>query len=433
MRSSRSLAVVLLALLAGIACNPNPAQEQPKQGDDIVIGVPINQSGNLIQEGMLTKQGYDLWADWANKDGGILLQGARHRVKLVYADEASKADVAAQVTEKLIAEDKAQFILGPYGSLDTGGAAAVAEKHRVPMVASNAAARQIFMQGFKYVFGVLAPPDLFPQALIDMEVSMNPKIVTYALLTADDPFSLETTKASREYSATKGEREVYYQQYPNGSTNLYQYVQAAKAKNPDLLINIGHLLEAVAVAKAARDLRMDAKMFVYASGPDTPEFSQALGSAADYVVTGSPWTAQAKYKASYYLSSAEYVAAYRKKFNTQGEPVFPTADATAAGVALQAAIEHAGSVDPERVRDALVNLNIDTFYGQIKFDDHGQVTSKRLLVEQIQNGKPVTVWPPELAAASPSYPTPTWSVRLGLPPAPPAAKLPGTGQPPSRH
>jgi branched-chain amino acid transport system substrate-binding protein len=436
MRSLRSFAAVMLVCIAGVACsNPVPTQgpPPPKQGSDLLIGVPINASGNLVQEGGLTKQGYELWLDWANKDGGILVQGERHRVKLLYEDDASRADVAAQMTEKLITEEKAQFLLGPYGSVDTGAAAAVAQKHHVPMVASNGAARQIYMQGFNYVFGILAPPDLYPQAVIDLENAVNPKIQTYALLTADDPFSLETTKATKDYAAAKGQQLVYFQQYPNGSTNLYPYVQAAKAKNPDLVVNIGHLLEAVAVAKAARDLRLDAKMFVYASGPDTPEFTQALGPAADYVVTGSPWTAQAKYKASYYLSSAEYVAAYRKKYNTQGEPVFPTADATAAGITLQAAIEHAQSLDPDRVRDALATLSIDTFYGQIKFDEHGQVTSKRLLVEQIQNGRPTTIWPPELAAAAPAYPTPTWSVRLGLPPAAPAAKLPGTGEPPSKH
>lgn len=129
------------------------------------------------------------------------------------------------------------------------------------------------------------------------------------------------------------------------------------------------------------------------------------------------------------MSSEDYVAAYRRKFNV-AEPTYATADATAAGIALQVAIQRAESLDPTRVRDALSSLDVNTFYGLIKFDDHGQNIYRSMLVEQIQNGQRLTVWPPELATATPQHPTPTWTVRGNLPPEAPAAKLPGTGHPP---
>jgi branched-chain amino acid transport system substrate-binding protein len=282
------------------------------------------------------------------------------------------------------------------------------------------------------VFGVLPPPVKYPEAVIDWEASLSPKPVTLALLTADDPFSLETSKGTADYAATKGQQLVYFQQYPNGSTNQYDIVQQAKAKNPDLLVNIGHLLEAIAVAKAARDLRLDAKVAVYANA-DAPEFIQALGGAAEYAVTGSPWTSQARYKASYYLSGPGYVAAYRKKFGVARDPDFAAAGGTAAGIVLQAAIERAQSLDPDRVRDALASLDLNTFYGELRFDAQHQATEKRLLVEQVQNGRMLTVAPAELAASPAVYPAPNWTSRLGLPPpSPPPAKLPGTGSPPKK-
>jgi branched-chain amino acid transport system substrate-binding protein len=265
--------------------------------------------------------------------------------------------------------------------------------------------------------------------VIDWEASLNPRPVTLALLTADDPFSLETSKGTADYAVTRGQQIVYFQQYPNGSTNLYDLVQQAKAKSPDLLVNIGHLLEAIAVAKAARDLRLDAKVAVYANA-DAPEFVQALGSAAEYAVTGSPWTSQARYKASYYLSGPEYVAAYRKKFRVARDPDFAAAGGTAAGLVLQAAIERAQSLEPDRVRDSLASLDLSTFYGELRFDAQHQATEKRLLVEQVQNGRMLTVAPSELAASPAIYPAPNWTARLGLPPpSPPPAKLPGTGSP----
>jgi branched-chain amino acid transport system substrate-binding protein len=416
-----------------VGCSPMAGPQPPAQGRDIKIGVPLAATGDAAQEGMLTRQGYDLWLGWANRNGGIEVQGVRHRVRLLYQDDTSVPQVSARLTQQMITQSKVDFLLGPYGTTNTAAAAAVGEQAHVPMVASNAAARQIFMQGYRYLFGVLASADKYPQAVIDMALTMNPRPVTVAALSADDLFSVSTNQASIAYALSKGMKIVYQQTYPSGLTDFHTLIQQAKAKNPDVLLNAGHLLESVAVNKAAMDLQLNAKLFVYAVGPAAPQFVEALGKSANYVVTASPWTAQAKYKASYYLSSAQYVAAYKRKFNTALEPSFLVADATAAGVALQAAIEHAQSLNGDKVRNALATLDIDTFYGRIRFDPQGENSYRSTLVVQIQNGRQVTVYPPELASATPQMPTPSWVERLGLPSAPPKAKLPGTGVPSARH
>src|SRR3984893_3734385 len=337
------------------ACTSPFASSKPeiKIGNDVVVGVPLASSGDQAQEGLLTRQGYDLWADWANRDGGIQVQGVKHRVRLVYEDDASRPDISAQAAEKLITTEKAAFLLGPYGTTNTAAVAAVADRHHVPLIAANGAARQLFMQGWRYLFGVIASADQYPEAVIHMALGLDPKPTTMAVLTADDASSLAITKGAIDYGSSQGIRLVYFKQYKSGTTNLYDLVQQAKDKNPDIFVNSGHLLEAIAAHKAAKDLRMDAKMFAYAIGPAQPEFAKSLGASADYVVTASPWTPQARYKASYYLSSAEFVAAYRKKYATQLEPTYLTAAATVSGVMLQLAIERAKSLDPTKVRDAL--------------------------------------------------------------------------------
>jgi branched-chain amino acid transport system substrate-binding protein len=413
------------------ACTPVAGSQPTRPGPDVTIGIPLSATGSSVLEAGLTKQGYDLWLDWANRNGGINLQGVMHRVHLLYENDNSDPLISAQVTQQMITQKKVQFMLGPYGTTNTAAVAAVADKYRVPLVASNAAARQIFTQGFRYVFGVLASADQYPQALIDMVLTMNPKPATVAIVTADDLFSQSGAKATADYAVSRGLKIVFSQTYPSGLTNFDALIQQAKARNPDMLFNLGHLLESVAVNKAAMDVQLNAKLFAYAIGPAEPEFVGALGKAADYVVTVSPWTAEAKYRASYYLSSAQYVATYRKKFHTSLEPSFAVADATAAGVALQAAIEQARSLDRDKVRDALASLDVATFFGRIRFDAQGENSYRSTLVVQIQNGQQLTVWPPELASAMPAYPTPTWSARLGLPATPPKAKLPGTGQPPA--
>ncbi|HZU18706.1 MAG TPA: hypothetical protein VFD01_19160, partial [Candidatus Dormibacteraeota bacterium] len=116
--------------------------------------------------------------------------------------------------------------------------------------------------------------------------------------------------------------------------------------------------------------------------------------------------------------------------HTDQEPSYVTADATAAALALGLAIQRADSLNPERVRDALASLDVNTFYGRIRFGRDGQSVGNTVLVEQIQDGHRVVVWPSQLAPATPEYPAPTWDARLGPPPTPPRAKLPGTGHPP---
>lgn len=429
MSSRFALSIAALALLA-TACSTAPGTQAPRLGSDIVIGVPNSASGQLSTEGGQSKQGYDLWQDWANRNGGIVAGGVRHRVRLVYQDDQSQPQLSAQIAQTMITQQKVQFLLSPYGTTTTLAVAPVAEKYHVPMINSNGAAAQV-PQGSHYTFGIMALASQYPAAVIDWEAAQATPPHSIAITTADDDASLLIAQATAQYSQTKGVKVVFFQKYPAGTTNLYSLVQQAKATNPDVFFNSGHFLEAVAAHKAAKDLGLDAKLFAYGVGPTQPEFVQALGPAADYVVTAAPWTAQARFKAAYGPSTVQYVSTYRQKYHTQQEPGFITADSTAAGLALEAAIEQSQSLDPEKVRAALASLDINTFYGRIKFDAQGLNTFHNVLVLQIQNGQRQTVWPPELASAMAEYPTPTWTARFGAAAQQPGAKpkLPGTGAP----
>jgi branched-chain amino acid transport system substrate-binding protein len=313
--------------------------------------------------------------------------------------------------QKLITEDKANFLLGPYGSAATATDAAIAEQNQIPMVEANGAAQAIFNQGYKYTFGVLSPANKYLQGVIDMAATLNPKPTTVALLSADDNFSLEVANAINDYAPGKGMNVVLFKKYKNGATNLTAEVQAAKAANPDIVLNSGHLTEAIAINKAAKEQKLNAKIFAYSVGPSTPDFISALGTDANFVYDGSQWTPQVKYTPAFYLSESDYVAAYKAKFPGLGDPDYHVAESTAACLALQRAIENAGSLDATKVRDALAKLDVTVFFGQIKFDTRGINTYKPMVVEQIQNGVHHTVFPATVADAQPMYPTPNWDQR----------------------
>ncbi len=118
-----------------------------------------------------------------------------------------------------------------------------------------------------------------------------------------------------------------------------------------------------------------------------------------------------RYRPQMYLTVPEYIAAYRRMFRTLDEPVYQTADATAAGPALQRAIEDAESTRPQEVRNALADLDVMTFIGRLKFDSRGANVYKPMVVEQIQRSRHHTVFPLDVADARVAYPTPPWAER----------------------
>src|SRR5262249_17733050 len=151
----------VLAVLAAAACGgASQGGGATQTGQDIVIGDALAATGQGAKEGRLTKQGVDPRLGWVNnKHGGINGQGVKPKV--VYADDGSKPDQSAALDQKLITEDHAQFLLGPYGSSATATAAVIAEKNQIPMVEGEGASTTIFSKGYKYVFGTISPASVY--------------------------------------------------------------------------------------------------------------------------------------------------------------------------------------------------------------------------------------------------------------------------------
>ncbi len=376
----------------------------------LVFGAPISLTGSTAKEGGLTRDGYDLWRDTYNNAGGINVGGKHYKIETRYYDDASNAQQAATLAEKLIKEDKVNFLLGPYGTSSTLQVSTVAEKNKMPMIEGNGAAESIFSQGYKYTFGVLSPAQNYLRGVIDLSLTMDPKPTTVAVLSADDPFSVEVADAAQRYAEQKGLQVVYYQKYPNASTELRAPITETKGKNPDLFLNSGHLQESVAIMQQAKELGFSPKGFGFSVGPSIPDFETTLKADANAVMGGTQWTPALKYQGDDLFKTPEaYNSLYKQTFGY--EPAYQSAESTACGVAFVKAIEKAGTTDPDKVRDEIAKLDFTSFYGQIKFDERGINATKPMAVEQWQNGRRVTVWPSDVAEGKALWPFPAWSTR----------------------
>jgi branched-chain amino acid transport system substrate-binding protein len=401
------------ATTAAGAAGATPAAKPAAAGNfagTILFGAPISLTGSTAKEGGLTKEGYDIWRDVYNESGGVKVAGKAYRIETKYYDDESNAQKTATLAEKLIKEDKVNLLLGPYGTSGTLQMSTVAEKNKMPMVEGNGAAESIFSQGYKYTFGVLSPAQNYLRGVIDMALSQTPKPETIAVLSADDPFSVEVAEAARKYAESKGLKLVYNQKYPDKSTDLRAPLTEAKSKNPDLFLNSGHLQEAVAIVQQAKELGFNAKGFGFSVGPSIPDFQTTLKESSNFIFGGTQWTEVMKFNGDDLFKTPDnYYQQYKTKFGH--DPSYQSAESTACGVAFCKAIEAAGSFDPDPVRNALAKLDFISFYGQIKFDERGINIYKAMAVEQWQNGKKVTVWPAEAANAKPMWPTPEWTKR----------------------
>jgi branched-chain amino acid transport system substrate-binding protein len=376
----------------------------------IVFGAPISLTGSTVQEGTNTRDGYLLWQNTYNANGGINVGGKHYRIELKIYDDASNAQQTATLADKLINEDKVNFLLGPYGTSSTLQMSTVAEKNKMLMIEANGAAESIFSQGYKYTFGVLTAAPAYLRGVVDLSLQQDPKPATVAVLSADDPFSVEVADAARDYAEQKGLQVVYYQKYPNASTDLRAPLTEAKAKNPDLFLNSGHLQESVAIMQQSKELGFSAKGMAFSVGPSIADFQKTLQADANWVMGGSQWTAALKYNGDDLFKTPEnYNNLFQKTFGY--EPAYQAAESSAAGVTYVKAIEAAGSLDVEKVRDAASKLNFTSFYGPVHFDERGLNDQKPMAVEQWQSGKKVTVWPADVAEAKPMWPMPAWSAR----------------------
>src|SRR5258708_16702471 len=101
--------------MAAAACG-GTGSNAPTTGSTIILGAPLGLTGSLTKESTLTQQGYNLWSDWINAKGGIVVNNVKHPFTIKYYDDTSNANQSAVLMQKLITKAKANFLLCPYGS-----------------------------------------------------------------------------------------------------------------------------------------------------------------------------------------------------------------------------------------------------------------------------------------------------------------------------
>jgi len=188
-----------------------------------------------------------------------------------------------------------------------------------------------------------------------------------------------------------------------------------RAANPDVILQSGMTPRRWPWFKGLKDLKIAPKLFASTGRSRHPRVRQGGGGDGDFTVTPVQWSGPvgARAKVSTFLSNADYIAAFHRKYRARlWARTRPTRSPTAPPPASRwGRHREGGSLDPNKVRDALASLDLQTFFGEIKFSANGINQNHPLAVVQVQQGKHVTVWPKDVANGTVQYPMPDWASR----------------------
>jgi branched-chain amino acid transport system substrate-binding protein len=382
---------ILPALIIGLA--PSEAQ-QP-----IRIGASMALTGKYSLQGGYGREGYLLCQKHVNQKGGIL----ERPIEFVIYDDASDEKTAVRLYEKLITEDKVDAVIGPYSGPITDAVADVTEKHRKLMVAPMAGVTSLWEKGRRYLIMLISPVEVLPEGVLDLAVRHGLK--TLAVINEDVLGGKAAAKGAIELAKKKGLELVFSETYPKGTTDFSGILNQVKAGKPDVLVVVSVLLDdLVAITRQMRELDLNVKMFNSLFYGGLPDYYKRLGKSAEYVYSGSLWEPGLPYP-----GNQEFVTAYEKEFNRA--PALQSVNGYAACQLFVDAVRRVGSLDSDKLREALLTLRTRTVLGDFAIDERGFQIGHKAIAIQWQEGKQVVVWPDELASGKARFPTPPWSQR----------------------
>ncbi len=386
------------------------AQAAPAKGTQMLtIGAAVALTGGVAKEGNQAKDGYEFWQKTVNDAGGVDVGGTKHSIELVVYDDESKADTASRLTEKLISDDKAQFILGPFSSAITQATTTISERYGVLTIAPLANADSIYERGYKYVFSILPPASSYLRNALDMAATLDPKPIKTAIMMRDDAFGIAAGEGAAKDAPGHGFDVVFKDKYPANATDVSTILTQVKAANPDMFLASTLFQDAVLITKQAKDLQFNPKMFAFTAGPAIPDFVNSLGKDAEGVIGSEWWLPSLQAEGPVFGSAQQYSEAITK---AKGYPAnYFVAAGSVAGLVLQLGIEKAGKLETDAVRAALLDMDPKTFWGPLGWDETGKNVKGAGYPSQIQDGALRGVWPADVRDAPVRYPFPAWSGR----------------------
>jgi len=396
-----------LSIAVGLSTFASAEAQKPLR-----IGGSFSNTGTYAKLGQTVHRGHKLCVKHANEKGGVLSR----KIEFTADDDGSDTARSVAIYERVLTQGKVDAVFSPYSAPITDAVAEVIEKHRKPLVACCMGTTALYRKGRKFIFMLLSPGEVYLEGLADMAAKRGLK--TIAVIYEDTPFPRAIAQGGVELAKRRGLQPVVVEAYPSQTTDFSPVLGRVKAANPDVVAAATYFDDSVTITRRMRELDINPRMYAVTVGPGLPKFYEQLERAAEFVYGPTQWEPELVTLragglvpiARQYPAAREFVESYRKEF-PGADLSYQTAQGYGECQILLEGIRRAGSLDGDKVRDAILKMDIHTVFGRFKVDQDGVQIAHKMLMLQWQDGRKVIVWPEELAPGKPRFPTPPWSQR----------------------
>jgi branched-chain amino acid transport system substrate-binding protein len=356
---------------------------------EIVIGASLPLTGAESKAGARVRDGYQLAFEQAMKNGGLLVDGHRVPVRLTFEDDGTNPQRAAELAVDLVEKQHAQFLLGSFSTPVIETQSAAAEKLKVPYVTSSGSATSLYQRGFRYLFSLSAPTEQLAATIMrwldeQQRAGKLPKPLRIAVAWEKTSHGKDVRAGVLNYVTGTPLRSaafhvVFDESFELSTKHFKPLLTAIHKANADVLLVDAHLQDYIAMQKEYLAMGMCHKVISYGARGSEKEARDALPPrGTDYVISAVWWEPGMGFNP---LAKA-FTDAFNARFGRI--PEWYEALAYEAARALFAAIEKAGSLDRDRVRDALAELKMDSILpgGYLAFPEQYGYQAHYLFVVQ---------------------------------------------------
>ena len=416
--------------VAVLACGIVAATGAFAQAKELKIGVIYDLSGPLAAGGSNAAYlGTKYAIDMINERGGI--EG--YKIKPVYADAQSKADVAINEAERLLNQEKVDMLMGVFSSAHCVPMAQKADQAKRFMWANVCVASAVFKdKNLRYVFRPQVHSDQFGEASCSFlneqakaRLGKEPKDLRVAVIYEDGPYGSGVASGNESACNKFGMQVVLKEGYAATSPDLSPLVTKLKRARPDVILHTGYNPDITLFLRQSREQGLKWAALI-GHGAGYGQFDKLFATFkedANYIYNVDPVAAQlldAKTLAPG-LGDITKEMVKRYKADVKGDEVPPHVSMgfnqswIFFNDVLPRAIKKHGGIDAEALRKAALETDIPvggTIQGYgVKFfpPGHamaGQNERSSPVVMQYNGNDTFVVWPSAIKTKDPVLPLP---------------------------
>jgi branched-chain amino acid transport system substrate-binding protein len=332
------------------------------------------------------KKGMELAVDEINAAGGVL----GRKIEIVSRDDNGQPGDAVRVAEELLTREKAAFLIGTFPSNVGLAVASFAKEKKVLFIAAEPLTDKIVWdQGNRYTYRLRASTYMQTAMLVPDAVKLRKK--RWAIVYPNYEYGQSATAAFKKLMLEKQPdiEFVTEQAVPLGRIEAGATADAIAASKPDAIFSslFGADLSKFVREGGTRGLFKGVEVFNLLAGE--PEYLDPLLDEAPvgWYVTGYPWQ---DIKTP---EHTKFLAAYQAKFKDY--PRLGSIVGYSTVLSAAAAIKKAGSLDNEKLVDAMKGLTHSTPFGDVTYRPQDNQSTMGAYIGKIgvRNGKGVmTDW-----------------------------------------